>query len=105
MLPLFTACVMLTQATHLLYKNLTLRKTHVSTHLLKPYASTNLSLKTVVLKPSKNIAVDQQVKVLAAKPDNLSWIPRSHTMKGEDSLPQVVLWASTCMHSPSHTNK
>lgn len=49
MLPLFTACV-LTQANRLLYKNLTLRKTHVSTHLLKPYASTSQSLKTVVLK-------------------------------------------------------
>lgn len=31
------------------------------------------------------------VKVFAAKPEDLSSIPRTHIVKGENQLPQIVL--------------
>lgn len=49
----------------------------------------------------------QQVKALTSKPDNLSSIPSTHLVEGEDS-PQVVLrvllvQSDTCIHTHTHT--
>lgn len=33
----------------------------------------------------------ERVKVLTAKADNLTWIPETHTMEGENELPKAVL--------------
>lgn len=33
----------------------------------------------------------QWVKVIAAKPDDLTLIPRTHEVKGEKEVPQIVL--------------
>lgn len=33
----------------------------------------------------------QQIKALVAKPGNLSLIPKTHTVEGENFLPKVVL--------------
>lgn len=35
--------------------------------------------------------MSQWVKVLATEPDNLSLIPRTHTVKGENQLPHLIL--------------
>lgn len=46
----------------------------------------------------------QQVRVLAAKPGHLSWIPRTHTVGGENPLLHIVHWS--CVHHDiySHTS-
>lgn len=31
------------------------------------------------------------VKTLAAKPDNLSWLPRTHVVEGDSQLVQLIL--------------
>jgi hypothetical protein len=46
----------------------------------------------------------QWEKVLAAKPDDLSSIPREHVVEGRNQLPQVVPLTSTSVLWHTHTN-
>lgn len=45
----------------------------------------------------------QQVRMLAAKPNNASSIPAAHTMEGESSLPQLLSDPSTRVVAHSHS--
>lgn len=48
--------------------------------------------------------VAQWVKLLAAKPDNLSSIPWNHTAEGKDQFPEVSFWLNVySMVLTSHT--
>lgn len=52
----------------------------------------------------------QQAKILAAKPDDLSTIPRTHMVDGETQLPQLSSTLCTCAmahtaHVGPSTNK
>lgn len=41
---------------------------------------------------NKDMELVQGIKVFAAKPEDLSSIPRTHTVEGKNQLPKVVLW-------------
>lgn len=44
----------------------------------------------------------KQTKTIATRPDDLSSIPRPHTEKAQDWLPQIVLWCpNTCVYMDS----
>jgi hypothetical protein len=45
-----------------------------------------------------DIKMAQQIKVLAAKPDNLSSIPGTHNVEGENRLYKVVLHSPCMLH-------
>jgi hypothetical protein len=45
----------------------------------------------------------QLLKVLAAKPDDLSSIPGTHVVEGKSRRPQVVLWPPQ-VHYGIHTH-
>lgn len=45
----------------------------------------------------------QLLKVLAAKPDDLSLIPGTHMVEGKNQRPQVVLWPPQ-VHCGTHTS-
>lgn len=49
----------------------------------------------------------QQVKMLTAKSDNLSWISKTYMVEGDNKLLQAVLRALQVCHStcaPTHTH-
>ena len=60
----------------------------------------------------RTFKIAQQIKVLAKKPGDLSLIPGTHIVEGENQLHQVILWPSTLQHGicsppspmPMHTH-
>lgn len=43
-------------------------------------------------KQHKDLNLDRWLQVLAAKPDDPGSISKTHLVKGENGLPQAVLW-------------
>ena len=71
-------------------------------------SSNSFGLKTETFRAGK---MAQWMRVLTTKPGNLSSIPRTHMVEGENRLLQVVLWSShtyrsklTITHTHTHTH-